>query len=198
VPFTLSIPELDVKFDQGQLLRPTDPFVVEIMGAGFAKPANARHFALRFPRVQKIHQDRTFRDAVSFDELQELARQSREVAEGNESQEDRFWFEKLQRADPISDYVSDRSTSSTPSDDQDVRTAETRIDSPEPSDRQSARALDDISIHSSKRKLTSEIFPQSRYHLLPQRIWTRSRCRIRLTATSRSCRFNHLCHINPT
>jgi DNA ligase-4 len=39
-----------------------------------SSPANARHYALRFPRVQKIHDDRTYRDTVSFDELQDMAR----------------------------------------------------------------------------------------------------------------------------
>jgi hypothetical protein len=63
---------------QSQPLRPTElfkyPFVVEVMGAGFDRSANARHFALRFPRVQKIHDDRTYRDTVSFNKLQDMAR----------------------------------------------------------------------------------------------------------------------------
>jgi DNA ligase-4 len=61
---------------------------VELVGAGFDKPANARYFTLRFPRVLKIHQDRTFKDTVSFDELQELARQSMEVPGDSESEEE--------------------------------------------------------------------------------------------------------------
>ena len=64
MPFALSRPELDVKLDRGPLPRPTDlfkhPFVVDVMGAGFDKPANTRYFASRFPRVQKILQDHTF------------------------------------------------------------------------------------------------------------------------------------------
>src|SRR5437773_6809418 len=71
VSFALSRSEFDVKLDEGQLPWPSElfkrPFVVEVMGAGFVKPANAGYFALRFPRVQKIHQDRTFKDTVSFD-----------------------------------------------------------------------------------------------------------------------------------
>jgi hypothetical protein len=55
VPFAVSITEFDTKLDKGQQLQPVElfkhPFVVELMGAGFDKPANTRHFALRFPRV---------------------------------------------------------------------------------------------------------------------------------------------------
>ncbi|KAF2190305.1 hypothetical protein K469DRAFT_723135 [Zopfia rhizophila CBS 207.26] len=108
IPFALSTPKLDVKLERGRLPWPTDlfkrPFVVDVMGAGFDKPANSRYFALRFPRVQKIHQDRTFKDTVSFDELQELARQSMEVPEESES-ENKNWLEKLKRADPKPNYL---------------------------------------------------------------------------------------------
>jgi DNA ligase 4 len=78
VPFSLSTPELSVTIDQKGLSQPTElfkrPFVVEVMGAGFDKPANVSYFALRFPRVQKIHLNRTVADTVSFGELQEMAR----------------------------------------------------------------------------------------------------------------------------
>lgn len=92
VSFAISITEFDVKFDQGQRLRPAElfkyPFVVELVGAGFDKLANARYFALRFPRVPKIHQDRIFKDTISFGELQELARRSVEVPEDSKSEEE--------------------------------------------------------------------------------------------------------------
>jgi DNA ligase 4 len=78
VPFASSTPGLSVTIDQKDQPQPTElfkrPFVVEVMGAGFDKPANVRYFALRFPRVQKIHLDRTIEDTVSFEELQEMAR----------------------------------------------------------------------------------------------------------------------------
>ena len=65
VPFALSRAELEVKLDQKQMLRPTELFsnlfVVEVMGAEFDKPADVRYFTLRFPRLQKIHEDRTFK-----------------------------------------------------------------------------------------------------------------------------------------
>jgi hypothetical protein len=57
------------------------------MGAGFDKPANTRYFALRFPRVLKIHDDHSFKDTVSFEELQEMARRCREAPEDNEREE---------------------------------------------------------------------------------------------------------------
>ena len=79
VPFALSRAELEVKLDQKQMLRPTElfsnPFVVEVMGAEFDKPADVRYFTLRFPRLQKTHEDRTFKETVSFDELQMLEKQ---------------------------------------------------------------------------------------------------------------------------
>lgn len=78
MPFSLSTPEISVTIDQKGLSQPTElfkrPFVVEVMGAEFDKPANVSYFALRFPRVQKIHLDRTVADTVSFRELQEMAR----------------------------------------------------------------------------------------------------------------------------
>ena len=49
-----------------------EPFVVEVTGAGFDKPEDATYFTYRFPRV-KLHTDRTFLTANSFDELQAMA-----------------------------------------------------------------------------------------------------------------------------
>jgi DNA ligase-4 len=109
VPFALSTPKLDVRLERGRLPLPTDlfkrPFIVDVMGAGFDKPANTRFFALRFPRVQKIHQDRTIKDTVGFEELQELARQSMEVPQEEES-ENRNWLEKLKGPDSTSNTLT--------------------------------------------------------------------------------------------
>jgi DNA ligase 4 len=62
--------------DHKRELQPADlfkhPFSVELMGAGFGKPTNTSYFALRFPRVLKIHGDRSLNDTISFDELQEM------------------------------------------------------------------------------------------------------------------------------
>lgn len=87
------------------------------MGAGFDKPADARYYTLRFPRVLKIHEDRSFKDTVSVDELQEMAKRCREVPEDGE-REEANWLEKLQRVNPKSDYLVDTSTLSSPNDKQ--------------------------------------------------------------------------------
>ncbi|KAH8727374.1 hypothetical protein GQ44DRAFT_725266 [Phaeosphaeriaceae sp. PMI808] len=108
VPFALSTSKLDIRVERGRLPPPTDlfkrPFVADVMGAGFDKPANTGYYALRFPRVLRIHGDRTFRDTVSFDELQELARKSIEVSQEMES-ENENWLRKLKRADPNTDCL---------------------------------------------------------------------------------------------
>jgi DNA ligase-4 len=86
------------------------------VGAGFDKPATTRYFALRFPRVLKIHQDRTFKDTVSFDKLPELARRSMEVPGDSESEEEIHWFDKLQKVDPKSNHLVEESIISSSSD----------------------------------------------------------------------------------
>ncbi|KAG7130939.1 DNA ligase 4 like protein [Verticillium longisporum] len=62
VPFAKSTPEFDVLLGSSRRLQPAElfsrPFIVEVVGAGFDKPANSPYFTLRFPRVLKIHDDR--------------------------------------------------------------------------------------------------------------------------------------------
>ncbi|KAL8815646.1 MAG: hypothetical protein Q9223_005233 [Gallowayella weberi] len=69
-PFIINIskgvPSMDVLFH--------NPFVVDVVGAGFEKEANRDYFTLRFPRALKLHSDRDWKDSVSFDELQEMAK----------------------------------------------------------------------------------------------------------------------------
>ena len=85
------------------MIRPTElfsnPFVVEVMGAEFDKPADVQYFTLRFPRLQKIHKDRTFKKTVRFDELQMLARKSKEACEENRSREEEHWVRQLKGAE---------------------------------------------------------------------------------------------------
>ena len=76
-----------------------EPFVFEVMGSGFDKPANRDHFVLRFPRVLKIHWDRDFKDSISFDELQEMADEARKAPLDHSSQEDAAWIARLEKAD---------------------------------------------------------------------------------------------------
>src|SRR5438045_1542924 len=64
------------------------------MGAGFDKPSNSRYFALRFPWMLKIHGDHSFKDTVSFEELQEMAKRCMEAPEDREKEET-HWCGKL-------------------------------------------------------------------------------------------------------
>lgn len=55
------------------------PFVLDVVGAGFEKESSRDYFTLRFPRALKVHSDRDWKDSVSFDELQEMAKVARTV-----------------------------------------------------------------------------------------------------------------------
>ena len=93
-----TLPSMDVIFKT--------PFVVEMLGSGFEKPSGARYFALRFPRIMKIHWDRTFEDAATYQELQDLADKARARAvtaednctEGEEELEQEQWSKRLKLA----------------------------------------------------------------------------------------------------
>ncbi|KAF1822582.1 DNA ligase/mRNA capping enzyme, partial [Dissoconium aciculare CBS 342.82] len=75
-------PVMDVVF--------STPFIFEVVGSKFAKPPGSNFFMLIFPRVTKLHRDRTILDCPSFQELQEQAETSCAVPEA-ESQETREW-----------------------------------------------------------------------------------------------------------
>ncbi|KAH6871139.1 hypothetical protein B0T10DRAFT_533639 [Thelonectria olida] len=97
-PFAKSIPEFDVLCELARRLQPVElfkhPFIVEVVGAGFDKPANVGYFTLRFPRVLKVHEDRSFRDTISFEELQEMAQRCLEIPDDGEQEEKKTteWF----------------------------------------------------------------------------------------------------------
>lgn len=86
------------------------PFVVEMLGCGFEKPSGARFFTLRFPRIVKIHSDRTFEDAASFSDLQILAEKARSLSAEEQSQEMEEWTKRLKLANGSS-YIVNRSQS---------------------------------------------------------------------------------------
>jgi len=79
--------KMDVTFD--------DPFVFEVLGSGFEKPSNCDFYMLRHARVKKLHRDRTWKDCVSFQQLQEQASAARAAPADSESQETRRWLAKL-------------------------------------------------------------------------------------------------------
>lgn len=63
------------------------PFIVDVVGSKFERPANTIHWMLRHPRVTKIHLDRSEQDVISFEELQGLAKEAREIPEDMASEE---------------------------------------------------------------------------------------------------------------
>ncbi|KAI5854372.1 hypothetical protein BZA05DRAFT_472984 [Tricharina praecox] len=74
------------------------PLVFEICGGSFDRQTNCGFFTPRHPRVSKVHWDREFSDALSFDELQLLAHDALHGAHGG-SQQERLWIAKLERGD---------------------------------------------------------------------------------------------------
>lgn len=76
------------------------PFIFEVMGGGFVKLPNSEHYTLRWPRVQKIHQDRAWQESISLDELRHLAiAASRVPDEEHFKQEMLLWRKRLDGAD---------------------------------------------------------------------------------------------------
>ena len=80
IPFAQPSPEMEVQIGPAHPSGPTElfvePLVVEVVGAGFDRLANQRILTLRFPRIVKIHRDRTFEDSLDFAEYQRLAQES--------------------------------------------------------------------------------------------------------------------------
>ena len=75
----------------------SSPLVFEVLGAGFQKPSNCKFYMLRHARVKKLHQDRSWKDCTSFQELQDQAMAARSAPLDSESQETRRWIERLER-----------------------------------------------------------------------------------------------------
>jgi hypothetical protein len=69
------------------------PIILEVVGAGFDQPANAG-YTLRFPRVLKIHGDRSLKDTIGFVELQEMAKRCIAAPDDGEWEEER-WYSRL-------------------------------------------------------------------------------------------------------
>ncbi|KAJ0416400.1 hypothetical protein BJY00DRAFT_291714 [Aspergillus carlsbadensis] len=86
------------------------PFVVEMLGSSFEKPSGARYYTLRFPRILKIHSDRSIEDAVSFRELQDLAGAAVSVP-GDLLEEEAEWVKRVKSSTSMAGYIRDRSQS---------------------------------------------------------------------------------------
>ncbi|KAK0626413.1 hypothetical protein B0T14DRAFT_103043 [Immersiella caudata] len=80
----------------------TEPPVFDIRCFSFDREGNTGFWSPRFPMVNKIHCDRTFRDALSFAELQEIAAKEKEQPPPDDSQELLGWIAALENADPRS------------------------------------------------------------------------------------------------
>ena len=106
---------MDVSMDAKQMKKPDvlfkTPFVVEILGSGYERAPNATYWTLRHPRLHKLHEDRSITETVSFSELQDMAKIAQTAPVDAVSQEDHDWIERLERADPKSNYILDKSQS---------------------------------------------------------------------------------------
>ncbi|KAK4453091.1 hypothetical protein QBC34DRAFT_216504 [Podospora aff. communis PSN243] len=79
-----------------------EPPVFDIRCFSFDKEGNTGFWSPRFPMVNKIHCDRTYHDALSFAELQEIAAKEKEQPPPEDSQELLGWIAALENADPRS------------------------------------------------------------------------------------------------
>ncbi|KAI9712358.1 MAG: hypothetical protein M1820_001571 [Bogoriella megaspora] len=92
-----------------------NPPVVEILGSNFDKPAGANFYMLRHPRVRKVHLDRNWKDTVSFDELQIMAREALERSGSqSNSQELDKWVKVIREKMPPRRATPSRSTNTSP------------------------------------------------------------------------------------
>ena len=100
-PFSRATPPANFDLEIGNATRMDvvfdTPFVFEILGSGFSKPSNSNFLMLRHPRVTKLHEDRTWKDCVSFPDLQEQAAAARALPMDSESQETRRMIAKLEK-----------------------------------------------------------------------------------------------------
>jgi DNA ligase-4 len=72
-----------------------DPLVFEVLGSSYSKLPGG-YFMLRHPRVRKLHQDRTWRECITFDELQSAAAEALNMPQDSETQENVRWIAKLE------------------------------------------------------------------------------------------------------
>ncbi|KAM4067443.1 ATP dependent DNA ligase [Hirsutella rhossiliensis] len=122
IPFIESTPDFDVVLDPNRGLRPKalfqHPFIVEIEGAGFDKPANARYYTLRFPRVLKIHDDRSGKKVLAKKvarlslSIDSVSLDIRDTSRGQRQQENGGRAVELLRPDNVSVDSSKRKMNS--------------------------------------------------------------------------------------
>lgn len=78
----------------------TEPAVFEMTCFSFHKEPDTRFWSLRFPYVSKVHADRTWKECMTFQELQELAEEELKCPDREDSQELARWIAALEEAEP--------------------------------------------------------------------------------------------------
>lgn len=77
-----------------------DPPVVDLRCFSFDKEGNTGFWSPRFPSITKFHWDRTYHDAISFSELQDMAIKEKEMPPPEDSQELLGWIAALEKSEP--------------------------------------------------------------------------------------------------
>lgn len=77
-----------------------EPPVFDMRCFSFEKAGNNGFWGLRFPQVNKVHCDRSYRDGMTFSELQAMAKAEKEMPPPKDSQELLGFIAALERADP--------------------------------------------------------------------------------------------------
>ncbi|KAH8752249.1 hypothetical protein F5883DRAFT_506776 [Diaporthe sp. PMI_573] len=90
----------------------TEPAAFEMTCFSFHKESDTRFYSLRFPYISKIHPDRTFKDCLTFQELQALAEEELKCPDREDSQELRRWIDALEEAEPKTPGLQTPPTSS--------------------------------------------------------------------------------------
>ncbi len=94
-----------------------EPAIFDVRCFSFDKEPGSSFWSMRFPMVSRIHFDRSYIDAITFEELQEAANAATEMPQQEDSQEMRDWICALEKADPRGiavDAVSQQSIFSGP------------------------------------------------------------------------------------
>lgn len=74
------------------------PLVFEVLGSSFDKLSDSNFWMLRHARVLKLHEDRSWRDCISFQELQAQAKAAVEMPVEAESQETLTWLHRVEQS----------------------------------------------------------------------------------------------------
>lgn len=78
--------DIERSFGYGQKMSVAfkDPFIVEVLGGGYDKVQNEAFEMLRHPRIKKIHQDRTWEDATTMEDLERMAKEKWEAPDADQ------------------------------------------------------------------------------------------------------------------